>query len=228
MFELSVHGGLCNRLQTILSYRHVYKKMRVYWRPDSQICNAKFSDVFQKLDGVEFSYHAPDPAHEIMHDNQPCRGAQREWLQGYKDLKIHQEYRNRLNHQIMLPYAAVHIRRTDFTQLATKADCFMEDKYFLDFVKNSGHEKIYLSTDNGTTQRVFSRMINFMGKAVVIQDDIKEHENQNEHDTRNTDLGFAVVDLFACSRASVFLGTSGSSFSQTVECLRSLGGGWWV
>lgn len=224
MFTLHCLGGLCNRLQAVLSYRSLHRPLIVEWS-DLVQAGGHFLDAFEPLEGVEFrdgpnwpvTHHGGQMTiGEVVADNGWCPGAPKAWLNTYRDLKLRPHLRERL---IKPPYSAIHVRRTDHIPFAMgmgKLTVDAEFRAWCDYTPGP----IFIATDNGTTQREF---VSYLGERAIIQAPIPEHANQNLHDHRNTDIGSAAVDLFICAGAEKFKGTPLSSFSRTIEHLHQLG-----
>jgi len=123
-----------------------------------------------------------------------------------------------LKEQIGEQYIALHVRRTDHTELAKSKKRFTTNEDFFAFIDNhdlSSHFPfIYLATDNQETQELFKRRY---GTRVVVNKEIKTTEK-----LRQTTEADAVVDLFMCQGAVSFKGSGYSSFSDTIQYLRNL------
>lgn len=126
-------------------------------------------------------------------------------------------------------FVATHIRRTDFAMLFGLS---VADHDFERFVNRHCAEpasggassgvharRAYIATDNAVTQQHFRSQF---PAAFCCHCEIRPHAPPaNSGDaSRHTPVSDAVVDLFACAAASVFKGTLGSSFSDTIWLLR--------
>ncbi len=225
-FSLRVHGGLCNRLQALMSYRAVHGRIQVQYAVDCQIGYGRFEDVFEPLSGVTFEYLEETrdrPTYEdnlpkgTLYANQPCPEADNSWWDAYRDLVLLPEHAARVK---AYP-SAVHIRRTDFTKLAKDVGVYVNDESFLRQIRQMDGP-VYLATDNMETQATYIKAINDMGKGWEVLDWVPDHDNR--HDNRATGLAHAAIDMYTCSMATSFVGTPGSSFSATIEVLRGLRG----
>ena len=210
MTAIHVHGGLCNRLRAILSWRAVCGPITVAWKPDSQVCDARFGTAFKPLDGVTF-VDAPEPG--MVSTYEPHPDAKPGWEEAYRDLQ-----------PIMTPprmpavYSAVHMRRTDCVAYQRDCGAYEPDDVFIDWARKA-QGLIFVATDNGTTQRV---MINALPGRVVTHYAITEHADQDRADVRNTTLIHAAWDLFTCAGATMFRGSGASSFTHAIHVLRGL------
>lgn len=222
--------GLCNRLRAVLSYRLMAlaqgRELLVVWRIDDA-CNGLFLDCFSPLPGVSFVEVAPmwDPEPELANETHPDVGPSAE-VDGYRLLvptaAIKAEVARRVR-GLAPPYASVHIRRTDFStffgpEFAVRGQT--TDGAFQDFLD---HERrvglnVFIATDcEETSQRFRARYDARLGAE-------PSAAHTFSHDAlRQTSLHDAVVDLFMCasSECECFMGSRGSSFSDTVRHLRS-------
>lgn len=123
-----------------------------------------------------------------------------------------------LKKQIGEQYIALHVRRTDHTELAKSKKRFTTNEDFFAFIKthdsSSPFPLIYLATDNQETQELFKRRY---GTRIFVNKEIKRTEK-----LRQTTEADAVVDLFMCRSAVSFKGSGYSSFSDTIQYLRNL------
>lgn len=201
------HGGLANRLRVILSYRAAHGPITVVWKPDSQVAGGRFTDCFSPLDGVEI---VDDGAYQVTTCD-PSPHAPSGWQKSYADLVLRPSLEQVL--EAFVCPIAVHVRRTDIVDLNVALE--PEDDYVSFIQAHAG--LAFLATDNYVTQRYFKGIF---GERVVYRR-IDEH-GELAHDHRATSLQHAAVDMFACSRAKYFKGTTASAFSWAIEILRSL------
>jgi hypothetical protein len=212
-------GGLCNRLQAILSYRAVYGSVDVVWRADEYVSNAEFTDVLLPIESVCFLSDRSrwDSEDWNVHPSAPAL-----WQNGYAELKPVTEIEERLIQlrRALLgeAYLAVHARRTDHTPNMTTAGWHLTtDEELFNFVGQWPDLPIYLATDNGDTQARWLK-----NPRVRVGHSLPGTELQGLTDHhRNGTLTEAVVDLFICRDAKHFMGTKHSSFSETIDRLRS-------
>ncbi len=220
MRTLRAVGGLCNRLQAILSARAKVGPLRVVWSLDeAALAGARFSDLFDPLDGVEFVEWAEGVEVETY---AVCDCAPDGWERGYLDLKPKQAIVDRVANLNAGTYAAMHIRRSaGFVELAEKLGGATP---LYDFYHWTGEEPVrslplYIATDNAETQRAFLKLdVTYCNH--VIETGI-ERQGLGNHEI-HTSVSDAVVDLYVCAGAAHFMGSRHSSFTDTIERLRAL------
>lgn len=228
--KLHCMGGLCNRLQAILSYRAAFPgPLTVEWG-DAYQTNGHFLDAFEPLDGVTFvdgpdlpMVHNGGPiilGPDYVADNHTCGHAPAGWVEGYRELRLR---RGGWREYPQVPYDAVHIRRTDHVPLATAGGRYTRSAEFEAFIKESARSVIYIATDNALTQARFREYTFARDKCPIVAHLITDRPDPNEHDRRNTPITHAAVDLFACAGAARFQGTALSSFTRTIELFRQMG-----
>lgn len=218
---VATYGGLANRLRVIFSYAAVGVRDFV-WEPDGEICGARFSDVFEPIDGITIRDSGP-------HDLRTLDVAPRihpDWVNRYRELRLLPPHASRWA-AFGLPalYSAMHVRRTDHVHNARLYNNFTTDEQF-DAWLTTAKPDVYLATDNGTTQLYWMRAIRERGRRCHVLDGIRVHERENESGQRNTSLADAAIDLFALAGSPHFMGSGESSFSNLVGTLRLIGG-WW-
>ena len=232
-FALAPMGGLGNRLATILSYRAKYGKLDVVWSHAFQVGGGSWAETFEPLEGVTFRdsdvviHHpgGPKVVGGVTYDNHPCCPVINTW---YAELRLVPAaweradpwvFVRRLKRTLRLD-AAIHVRRTDFADLKLPET---SDAAFEAFIMASAPEgsRVYIATDNYTTQRQYWDACTSMRRTPKVQALIPQHADL-AHDHRATGMTFAAADMFSCARADKFMGTRGSSFSSTIEILRSL------
>lgn len=213
-------GGLANRLRVVLSYRAYIHNVDVVWYPDPEIASAHWSDVFEPLPGVRFLDGVPHD--RALRTCDPCPEAPKGWRESYRELALKPELRAALDAiRTHKPYGAIHVRRTDHKDYIGPAGVpETTDSEFIDWI-NRGPHRIYLACDNAWSQDRMRDAISVAGSECITHDDVHA---TTAH--RHTTLGHAAVDLFACAGACAFMGSRGSSFSDTIVMLRELGG-WW-
>lgn len=214
MTTIHVHGGLANRLRAIISWRHTVGPLTVAWKPDGQVAHARFSDAFKPLSGVEFIDRVPDGVHSTYEVHPHAMNG---WERAYLELQPLSE-----PPVMQRPYAAVHMRRTDAVSYQKQCMAHEADWVFIDWIKGAPMSRIFLATDNGTTQREMIRAISSIGKYPVTYGTIEERENQNESEVRNTPLLRAVWDLWTCASADLFRGSGASSYTNLIRTMREL------
>ena len=222
-FALAPMGGLGNRLATILSYRAKHGRLDVVWSHTFQVGGGRWSDTFVPLEGVTFRdsdvviHHPGGPKVEggVTYDNHPCCPVDPQW---YREIRLVPRAWARV-----YPWyldAAIHVRRTDFADLkiAETTDAAFEAWIMANAPEAS---RVYIATDNCKTQRQYWDACTSMRRTPKVQALIPMHADL-EHDRRATNMTSAAVDMFSCAKARTFMGTKGSSFSTTIEILRSL------
>ncbi len=219
MREVRAVGGLCNRLQHVISARAAYGPLLVTWDlQEPALAGARFSDLFEPLDGVEFREHgtAPESCHV-------CADAPEGWVMGYRDLKPRLEIVDRIRRLVGdYNYAAIHVRRSSghvelLEHLGVPATTDVE----LDlFVHEHPDHLVYLATDNADTQTAWLNRCRrtFVNRVIRYGTERQGLGNHAIH----TSVADAVVDLYVCAGAAHFMGTRGSSFTDTIERLRAL------
>ena len=84
---------------------------------------------------------------------------------------------------------------------------------FTDFIESYPDKKVFLATDNRTTQEKFIKIFpKRLTYACVIQGD-----GSKRHPKRTTSIQDAVKDLFLCIGSTHFMGTVSSSYSTFIE-----------
>ena len=219
MREVRAVGGLCNRLQHVISARAAYGPLLVTWDlQEPALAGARFSDLFEPLDGVEFREHgtAPESCHV-------CADAPEGWERGYLELKPRLDIVERIGAIAgEYNYVAVHIRRSSghaelLERLAVTATT---DEDFLRWLGQYPDHVVYLATDNAKTQAAW---LGRLGRAIVNREILTGTERQGlGNHAIHTSVADAVVDLYVCAGATHFMGTRGSSFTDTINRLRSL------
>ena len=204
--------GLCNKLQVVLSYLYKAnqenKKLKIYWITDDE-CPDIFSNLFQPIDNVEFVYI--DATNDIYDYNTYQRENQNyifaDYYQYLKPLpkiqNIIDKYKKLLNSDV--GYISCHIRKTD----SLSHYDHLQDNAYIDFINQYDSKlKIYIATDNKDTQDIFK---NIYGDRLVIKDIIPSNN------LRQTSLQDAVIDMYVCAGSTYFMGTNGSTFTNTID-----------
>ena len=218
-----VYGGLCNRLRVILSYRALHDAIQVVWPADGEIAGARWSDVFAPLDGVEFL----DDGIAEVRTLDPNLFAPAGWQGDYRNVKLLPEQLDVFSRlTVARPFGAMHVRRGDHVAFSRGHGTFTPDDEFVSWLQFAP-ERVYLATDTAKSQRAAEAWIMSANRAPIVHSDIASHPEEDVGGRRNTSLAVAALDLFACASASVFKGTRDSSYTDTIELLRKIGG-WWT
>ncbi len=219
MRTLRAVGGMANRLQAILSHRAAYGPLLVTWDlEEPALAGARFSDLFEPLDGVEFREHgtAPESCHV-------CPDAPSDWVMGYRDLKpVLSIVREIEAIRPDVEYDAVHVRRSSgfVENVETLGVSATTDAEFDAWIVNRGGP-LYVATDNAETQREY--LYRWQQDVIVYRRITTGTERQGlGNHAIHTSVADAVVDLYVCAGAERFMGTRGSSFTDTINRLRSL------
>jgi hypothetical protein len=213
---ITVHakGGLNNKLRVLLSYLYRVnkegKKLRLFWIKDSYHCPENYENLFEPIDNVEIINN-----YSKLYDYNTFDEDNKEYIKaGYykllKPIKSIQDtidnYKNKLNNN----YIAIHIRRTD--SIGHPSFVYKSDEEYMKFIDSLDSKlKIYIATDNKDTQDTFISKYNDR----VFAKPIISHKN-----LRQTSIQDAVVDLYICVNSLHFLGTTGSSFTDTILYLK--------
>ena len=214
MTTIHVHGGLANRLRAIISWRHVCGPLTVAWKPDGQVFHEFFGDAFRPLAGVEFINHVPSGA---ISTYEPHPDAPAGWERDYLDLRPLAD-----PPALDGPYAAIHMRRTDAITYQKQCMVYEPDSAFVDWCRWTPEEKVFIATDNGTTQIAMIGEVHRLGKQPRFHRYIVEHADQDRAEVRNTPLLHAVWDIYTCAAADSFRGSGASSFTNLIHTLRDL------
>lgn len=221
--------GLCNRLRAVLSYREVAqrqgRKLVVVWQRDMQ-CNGEFLDCFAPLPGVRFVREppswapAPDRVNHCHHEIGTAAEAA-----GYALLQPSPTLRALIDARVheCVPFAAVHVRRTDMTVWAAtqpngRYAAETTDAAFDAFLEAHPQHRVYVATDCGATSARFAQRYARRLAACAPSTSYQQHKH------RQTSLIDAVVDLFCCAAAEHFMGSYGSSFSDAIVHVRAARG----
>ena len=234
-------AGLCNKLRVILSYlqaaQDVGRHLLVVWRL-GDFCPEEFDMLFEPIDGMtvlsgEAVSRALEPALLRMqlpigalpgdfHTHPAVVATERE-VSMFAPLRPRPPLAVRIDEmraKCGASYVAVHVRRTDFEALfGEKTSDSAFDAWLRHHMADSTSActSVYVATDNESTQRHFAKLCGDRFRAVA---PIVAHATTLRH----TSVADAVVDLFVCAGATAFMGTRGSSFSDTIWCLRRLNG----
>lgn len=217
-FIIRPTGSLCNKLRVILSYKNEYpnKLIKVLWlMNDSYKIGCKFEDYFESIENVKFYYDEHwDEFNKLGIDYTGCSSINNNYDTSILKPNKYIEDKINLFLKDIDTFNAIHVRRTDFSAETNRLSTMTSDEEFESYIKENSNVKIYLATDNSSTQKLLSEKY----KNIFFYDKIKN--NSTEKYVRNTPMDFAIIDIFICSKATDFLGTRGSSFSDMIEFLR--------
>lgn len=209
-------AGLCNRLRVVFSYlieaKENNQELIVIWNTDSD-CPGFFLDYFEPVDGITFLKEVEESSLNVSYEGcyvhktkQAC----------YKNLKIQLYLKEIIEQkiQILEPYNAVHIRRTDHSNLAKRCDRYTSDDMFCNFIDKRLNKNLYLATDNKLTYEFF--------KSKYPKNIHFNYHQSTTKNKRNTSLKDSIIDLYMCVHAYEFMGSDYSSFSDTINNLRKI------
>jgi len=211
-------GGLNNRIRVMLSYLYKAnieeKKLRVIWIKDIE-CPDEYNNLFEPLENAKIiNYRDEDIDFETWTNENTEYVAKKypKLLTPIPKIKeVIDNYKKLLNYN----YIAVHIRRTDIVmhtgQPWYKPKTNKEYMEFIDLHSTDPNMKIYVATDNKNTQDIF---IKKYGDRVIYK------KIRPSRQLRQTSIEDAVADMYVCVGATYFLGTIGSSFTDSIIYMR--------
>ena len=208
-------GGLSNRLRVLFSYykeasKH-NKNMIVVWTRDSE-CDGLFLEYFRPIRNVTFVENTDYNIDYKGYNIHPNYNEHTECIYKYLVMQpwLKEDIAQKRMH--MGNYIATHIRRTDHSALAKKANMYTTDDDFINFLDASS-ENIYIATDNKQTYDLFKQKY---GDRILhsYPDAIQENA------LRITNLKESIIDLYMCVYANQFKGSGYSSFSDLIYVLR--------
>jgi hypothetical protein len=213
--RLHAVGGLCNRLRAILSV-WASGHVEVIWDEDEYVSGAHFLDVFRPIHGLDFVSAAGGWDVEAF---APAPGAIPGWENAYRALTPADAIQERLRRGPPRPYVACHIRRTDHVpNVDTHGGVIRPIEEYVRWAVFS-RRPLYLATDNRETQAKVRSMYPDTWIGCELPESREEQGLTDHH--RNGSLADAVTDLYNCAAAAEFLGSVGSSFTDTIETLRT-------
>ena len=236
-------GGICNRIRTIVQYWHWVQDKNRFTKPEdvktrlyviwcrSEHCRQLFLELFDNTSfksakDIYIATCDDHPTKEHIHIDENIyvlRDYSKATTQPlYSQFKPKKQLQNKIQKQTPdVPFIAIHVRRTDHTTLAQSKSRFTTDDAFHKFIATQPtHMPIFLATDNRVTQIEFQQRY---PERIFWTEDIPpeshlDAKQRRHHDNENT----AVIDMFTCVKSSVFKGSGYSSFSDTIDILRSL------
>jgi hypothetical protein len=222
--------GLCNRLRVVLSYAQVARqhgRPLLVWWPLNNVCDGRFDEAFEPLDGVRFCDTPPGYVGFCpnSHDFHPevkaygeaactaCYGLLRP-LPAVAARVAANVAELRAPPHADAGFVALHIRRTDHWGSTATDDDYMA------FVGRHARHAVFLATDNATTQGKFIDHPTYGPRVRACKRIVADTTK-----LRQTSLADAAVDVFTATEADgPFQGTYSSSFSDTIHRLRRLRG----
>jgi hypothetical protein len=240
-------GGLCNRLQALLSFRAALGPLRVIWDLSAPVACGRFDEAFEPLEGVSFVYLDPKKGEmakgwDIGDAHYVHKAAPADWAKAHAELRplapiaaevlmLRSQVAPTDRHDVEGPdgsrtssvfrahYAAIHVRRTDFVpHVDGHNNCLEPEDEFVQWAKKQT-SRVYIATDNGETQDFYLQALG--DKAVIGKKLPGKREQTKGDDRRQGTIEDAVTDLFVAAGATWFKGTRGSSYSETIERIRA-------
>lgn len=212
IIKLNDRCGLCNRLRVIMFFYSFIKedeKLTVIWIHNED--HGMFDDFFEKLPRIDFVQEELEAVgykgngNDLLQHGVPNPGL-------YKYLKLKStlvDEVQKLQEALDYDYIAVHICRTDHSNHAKKNNAYTSDEEFIKFINKYPEKKIFIATDNRET---FIKFQTLFSDRVVIDTSL----NFSGKGRRQTSAKSAVIDLYMCIGAKVFMGSGHSSFSDFI------------
>lgn len=216
-FRLQPVGGMCNRLQAMVSYLATHGSLDVWW--DDSVPH--FLTVFDPLPGVTFVQGGGFVDYGIPVE------APTDWRNGYAALRPIAPILERVaafQGTLGADYLALHVRRTDMTPLAARVgQALPSDADFWAWTDARPGPLCWLATDNGQTQDRYLDRDSRIRFAVKLHN--PEHVRDHADHPPVGPLSDAVVDLWMCVGAADWMGSGAfGTFSNTIRILRDLKG----
>jgi hypothetical protein len=216
MYVIQPKGGLCNYLRVVFSYYikacELNEELVVIWNITSQ-CNGFFLDYFMPIKNITFKKENTDKLKINYYGCYPYNN----YKINYSMLEPLPELKNLILSKIKVlnnNYNAIHVRRTDHTNLAKKKNKFTSNEMFFEFLDNIKDKNcIYIATDNEKTYNEFKDKY---------KDNIKFKYHNEINGLRKTSLKDAIIDLYMCIYANNFMGSQYSSFSDLITSIRKM------
>lgn len=226
MLIIEVQKGFCNRIRTIFSYNEYAKSIKqtlhVLWLKDEH-CPGFYLDYFKPIPNVIFlndknsnqdifytgcGWHPKYPPYQYIGDSDKVPNL-------FKNLKLKDSINMIIKNKIKIlenNYIALHIRRTDHTNLAKRNNKYTSDQEFMAFINRNKNINIYIASDNKETYNKFKNLYPNRIKF--------DYHFSNNNERRKTSLQDAIIDLFMCVYSNKFLGSNYSSYSDTIINLK--------
>lgn len=226
--------------------------LKYVWTVD-RMCNGGFKDLFELLPGTEevseefysknckkawTHFWGQGTFHSIVRHyhaygtaNPNSEYKQQLEVRLYRQLCLRTELLaiiTNLRRRFQLPSViGLHVRRTDHLRFAQnfKAGPTSDDEFFHFIDKYPSSTKIYLATDNASTQEIFRHRY---GQRIMVYQPIEADNDPNrplstketgraKH--RRTTLDHAIIDLYLLASCRAFKGSRFSSFSELAQTL---------
>ena len=223
--SLRLRAGLSNRLRTMLPFAARNDKIEVHW-PITKACNGHFLDAFEPLPNVKFvtqlqGFPYTFWGQKMFNKMAMNEGVAKEDLpefavECYSKLKLLPHLQEKVDNFVYKhgidKGASIHVRRTDFITPWKKGE---PDTHWFEFIESfPPTTPIFLATDNRETQDTYTSKY----PNVVVY----KFLDKNNKSQRKSSFVDAVIDMYIASRASKFLGTYQSSYSETIGFLRKV------
>jgi hypothetical protein len=192
----------------------------VVWHCDQAVAFGHFLEAFEPIDGLSFVESGETVRDWAVHVAAPAT-----WIREHRLLRpVPVVAKEIARHRDALgwPYSAIHVRRTDYVphEAGHHGRLEPESAFVVWALEQQGD--VHVATDNGETQIALLGALKGRGRVLV---PLGGGRVQAVGDTRrHGTIADAAADLFVCASASAFLGTRGSSFSETIDRLRAVRG----
>jgi hypothetical protein len=229
--------GLSNRLRTIVGFWYIADKLNkeiiFHWDINDNACNGKWFDLFYSLNketnsnvhifdtnkkDIDYFFIGQDIIFNIIKKFAP------ELISISNIKKIEDEYYSKFRPKEYIidevnkffrinygEFVAIHIRRTDHTELAKKNNLYTTYEEFDKFIEDNKDKKIFLATDNADVQKKYKT------RCLVYK-----NINSKNTDLRKTSLVDAFIDIMIASRCQKFKGSGYSSYSGLIQIMNRI------
>ena len=217
--EITVYpqGGLCNKLRVTLSYfkyaQTINKQLIVIW-DITPTCPGFFLDYFEPITNITFLKNN-NSNFKIFYTGFSVYPDFSFYI--IPELKLLPIIFNEVQNKIDIleyNYIALHIRRTDHIIDAKTNNLYTTDEEFFNYIDNNSTKNLYIATDNKDTYNIFKNK--YTNKIKI------NYTNELYNSLRHTSIKDAIIDLYMCVYSNNFKGSGWSSFTETIEQLRSL------
>jgi hypothetical protein len=213
-------SGLGNKIRVLLSYmykaRKENKKLIFYWRYEDSTCPEYYNNLFENIPDVEirtmnkYNIFCYIICNYIGYYEENKEYINHKYNLLLKPIPILYDKINIYKQHLHNNYIACHIRRTD--SIGHVSFKHKTDEEYMKFIDSHDNKlKIYIATDNRDTQDLF---IKKYGDRLYIKPIIPSDKY------RQTSVQDAVIDIYVCAGANYFMGTDGSSFTDTINNIR--------